>query len=859
MDIRYDSPRQLIGREREASDVVRLVGTTRLLTLTGPGGVGKTALALTTADLLAPVFPAGVVFVDLSPVRDPALLMSTIAQALGIAPTRDDQLHAQLVAQLHGRELLVILDNCEQLIAGAPLIGALLAGAPALKLLCTSRAALRIQGEQEYPLAPLPVPQQAAPPTEIAATPAAQLLLKRARAARADFGLTDANAATIGAICRRLDGLPLALELAAARLRVLTPQDLLARLDRRLPLLTGGLRDAPDRQRTLRAAIAWSYDLLPDEAQERFRRLAVFRGGATPTAVAAIWGIAETDPDLIDALTGLLDQSLLIRQSDEAHERIRLLETVREYAEEQLEASGGAPDVRTRHAHFYATLAEAAEPELTGAAQADWLERLDVEQANLAGAVDWLLDPHYGSADDALRLGIALARFWWIKNRLIEGRGTLERILAATRQSGVAATIGQATLLQWAATMAWGQADYAAAQERYEEGLALCRALGDPQATARALKGLGTLAREQGRTLEARRLFEEGLALMRAAHDDWGVTLILSHLGMTVETLGRYAEARALQEECLALSEALGDSWSVAYALKDLGHLALQEGAIATARSQVEAAIAGFERLGDTQGLAYALMTLGDIALSAGNAADAAAHYARMLTVLEELGDRRGVALARCGLADAALAAGAYGAAQEHLVASLANQHAQRNPITLPRGLETAARLAAAVHEPERAISLYAAAQNIRASMSIPIPAAQQPALAAMTAQVEQLLAAEAFAAAQDRGRALSAIEAIALAGRPRAPKHLAATAPALEAIPPRAAADGAETLTNREHEVLALLAQGKSNSAIAAELRMSPHTVHSHVRTIFGKLEVTTRAAATRVALERGLLTMGE
>jgi predicted ATPase/DNA-binding CsgD family transcriptional regulator/predicted negative regulator of RcsB-dependent stress response len=842
----------ILGREREASEVVRLLRSVRLLTLTGPGGVGKTTLALHVARAVAPQFPAGVVFVDLSPLRDPALLLSRIAEALGIAATRDDELHGQLVAYLHERRLLLVLDNMEQVLAAAPAIGRLLAAAPQVSIFCTSRAALRIHGEQEYPLAPLLLPQSDTVEA-INAAPAVQLLLQRARAARAEITLNSANAAGISAICRHLDGLPLAIELAAARMRVLTPQDLLARLSRSLPLLTTGPRDAPDRQRTLRNTIAWSYNLLSPAAQAHLRQLAVFDGGAAIEAIAAVWGSTAADPALIDALTNLVEQSLVVWESDGAVERYRLFETVREFAAEQLAVHGEVAPARARHAAYYRALAETAEPELTGKEQRAWITRLSREQANMLAALDWLLDPAYGDPAEALRLGNALARFWWINNRLIDGRSALERILAVTRQTTMAASAQQATLLQWTATMAWGQADYRVAQQHYDEGLALCRALNDPQATARALKGLGTLAREQGRADAARQLFEEALALMRQADDTWGVTLILSHLGMTLETLGQYEAAQALQRECLDLSYELGDTWSVAYALKDLAYLALQLGDSATARAQVDKALALFEQLGDTQGMAYALFVLGDIALSAEVPQEAAAHYTQMQTILQAIGDQRGVALAQCGLADAALAVGDYPAAHRSYHAALAQQDAQRNPVTFPRGLEGAARLATAVHEPERAVHLFAAAQSVRDTMNIPLPASQRDLQYNALTQVRRALEQQQFAAAWMAGQALSDVEAIALAGRALPPPKLTAHAPTLEHRP--TIAPDHSTLTAREREVLALLARGMSNSAIATALQMSPHTVHSHVRTIFSKLDVTNRAAATRVALELGLV----
>jgi DNA-binding NarL/FixJ family response regulator len=559
----------------------------------------------------------------------------------------------------------------------------------------------------------------------------------------------------------------------------------------------------------------------------------------------------------MDLLTYLVDQSLVAVDTSSEHERFPLLETVREFAAEQLQATEEVASIQMRHAQFFAALAQTAEPQLTGQGQTTWLATLDQEQANLEAALQTLrTDPH--QLDTVLLLGNALARFWWIKNRLITGRTVLEQIVMQAQASAAPPSSALATLLHWAATMAWGQADYLIAQQHYSECLAICRAINDAQATAHALKGLGTFAREQGRTAEARRLFEEGLALMRAANDTWGVTLIISHLGMTLESLGEYAAAHALQSECLALSHELGDTWSVAYALKDLAQLALHAGDPTLAMQQVGEAIQLFTQLDDTQGMAYALLVQGDSALLAGDPAAAQRHFQQMHTILSELGDRRGVALAECGLADVALARQDLAAAHQHLVACLVDQHAQRNPVTLPRGIEIAARLAVATADDERAVWLFAAAEQIRASMGVVLPQALSGTYTQARTQLAQRFSGAAFATAWKHGTQLSLVEAIALAQRPLLPPKITATAPTMDKLTPTSASDQLVALTPRERDVLALLVQGLPNGEIAAHLHMSPHTVHSHVRSIFSKFGVNTRAAATRVALERGLVVQG-
>lgn len=463
--------RELLGR-----------GDSRWLTLTGPGGVGKTRLAVEVASGVAGDVSDGVCFVSLASVRDPDLVLPAVARAVGVPDDSECPLVESLVTHLRDRHLLLVLDNLEQVADAAPAIAALLAACPQLHALVTSRSVLRVRGEQVLAVPPL------------VGSEAVALFLQRARMTNPDIGVTEANAATITEVCRRLDGLPLALEIAAARLRVLSPEALLARLSHRLTVLTGGARDLPDRQRTLRDTLAWSHELLGPAEQRLFRRLAVFAGGCDPEAVEAITALGsdvETDPAL-DTLAELLDSSLLQRAMVAGVVRFTMLETVREYGLEQLVASGEAEPARRRHAAYFLGLVQEAQLHLRGPEAPSWLDRLEADHDNFRAALEWSLaeDPEM-----ALGLAAALWRFWWMRGHLREGRAWLERALQAGE--GVAAP-ARAAALTAAGELAERHTDYAAASAWYEAALALWRDLGDTRGTATTLDGLAETAMRQG-------------------------------------------------------------------------------------------------------------------------------------------------------------------------------------------------------------------------------------------------------------------------------------------------------------------------------------------------------------------------
>ncbi len=574
-----------VNREREVSAVVALLRQdgVRLVTLTGPAGVGKTRLALRVADEAAVGFPDGVAFVPLAAVTDPGLVPSAIARALGVRAEGPDEVLPRLAVALRGRRLLVVLDNLEQIVAAGPALAALLGACPALTLLATSRARLRVSGEQVYAVPPL-VPPDAVPsaaPEEIAAVDAVRLFVDRARAADAGFALTAANAEAVAEVCRRLDGLPLAIELAAARVDVLSPRALLARLASRLPVLTGGPRDAPPRQHTLRDAIAWSHDLLAPDAQRLFARLAIFDGGISLDAVDAVAADAEgravpvdAPPATIDLLSSLVEQSLLRPEArDDGEPRFAMLETIREYALDRLERGGQADDARRRHAAFFRSLVAQAEPELNGPRQRAWLARLHAEAANLRAALAWAIET--GDAATALALAGGLFMYWLKRGHLAEGRSWVDRALALAGDDPSPARL--AALLA-AAGMAGPQGDLDGAERLAGQALALARTIGNASGAGRALHHLGTTAFSTGRLREAAALLDQALTLYSDRADAPWRAITLGSRALVARQQGEPAQAGALLQEAISLHTEIGESWGVARSLNDLASFAEADG-----------------------------------------------------------------------------------------------------------------------------------------------------------------------------------------------------------------------------------------------------------------------------------------
>jgi predicted ATPase/class 3 adenylate cyclase len=598
-----------VGREEVIAEVQRLLGHTRLLTLTGPGGSGKSRLALRVAADLLTQYRDGSCFVDLSSVTDPALVPSAVANALGVPEAAGRPILDGVKEHLRNRELLQVVDNFEQVAEAAPVIEELLTAAPKLRTMVTSRIVLALRGEQEYPVPPLQVPDPERLPPDVSALSAVEavrLFSERALAANPRFALTEQNAPLVAEITARLDGLPLAIELAATRTKVLTPEQMLSRLKRSLSILTSGSRSLPERQRTLRAAIAWSYDLLDPVEQRLFARLSVFTGGWTFESAEAVCDPEELGLDALDGLTSLVDKSL-VRHTDPADggPRFSMLETIREFGQEQLEAGGDLELTRRRHAEHFLRLAEEAEPHLTADDQGAWLDRCDQEHANIRAALRWAIDT--GEAGSAQAAAGALWRFWQQRGHLAEGRRWLEEVLAMP--SGQARTAARAKALTGAGGIAWW-IDRRASRALYDEALAIERELGDPARLAEALYNQAFAVAGEHDLESAARLLHESLGLFRQVGDESSVARVLVTLVVQDAMAGAWDRVVARIEEGAAIWRRLGDRLNLAFALIWLAFAYGRAGRREDARSTALEALGLFREADNATGIALAFLDL---------------------------------------------------------------------------------------------------------------------------------------------------------------------------------------------------------------------------------------------------------
>lgn len=809
---RHNLPVQLssfVGREREREELKPLLATTRLVTLTGVGGVGKTRLALQVGAELVGEYPDGVWLVDLASLADPALVPHAVAGALGIREQPGQSLQVVLVDVLQSRQLLLILDNCEHVVdACAHLVDSLLRQCPPLCVLATSREALDIGGEALWSVPPLSLPRTPAPAAELFdQSEAVRLFSERCRAAQADFVLTEHNAPAVAEVCRRLDGIPLALELAAARVRVLGVEQVAKRLGDQLRLLTGGSRMAAPRQQTLRGAIEWSYRLLSDQERLLFDRLSVFAGSFSLEAGEAV---CTTDglkaDDVLDLLQRLVDKSLLLvtHAPDVKSARFRMLETLRQYARERLAATDAADRVNTRHATFFAELVEEAGTDFHGPREVEYLKRLEQDVDNIRGALGWVLERKDGTT--AFRFAW-MTWFWGPRGHWTEGRAWLERALALPTQDDALSARGAA--LFGAASLAWLQGDMPGAHGFAEACLAAALAAGDDLLVGRAQSLLAVLAWIEGNYGVARPLVEQSLEFSRKARDRWNQSRSLELLGLAAVQEGDLTVARARLEESVRLAREAGGAHSLTIALNFLGDVARIQGADDQAEAAYSESLALNDAAGEVGTGSTSLHNLGYLAQARGDLARATSMFAESLARVRQRGEKRGVAECLVGFAGIARARG----------------------------------------QPTVAAQLFGAAQTALASIGASVWTTYRPHYDRELGAVRSDLGEETFTANQATGRALSVEQAISLAQA------------VVEAMPPIGTSIREPTirrpsdpLTAREREVAVLVAQGLTNLEIAEQLVLSERTVETHVRNILGKLDLGSRVNLALWAAKRDL-----
>jgi predicted ATPase/DNA-binding XRE family transcriptional regulator len=808
-------PNALIGREREIAEVTALLrdDDVRLLTLTGPGGTGKTRLTLAAAAELARwnvetfersnvpavsggLFPDGIFFVNLAPIRDRTLVIPTIAQTFRMAEMDGQSIEQRLKIYLRAKHLLLLLDNFEQVGDAAPHVADLLASAPGLKVLVTSRATLHIYGEHEFPVPPLGLPPlgrttEATEITEerryVPVSPsvssmrsvveltqyeAVRLFVARAQAAKPDFTVTNDNAPAMAEICYRLDGLPLAIELAAARVKLFRPEALLARLSQPLALLTGGPRDVHERQRTLRNTIEWSYNLLDTDEQALFRRLGVFVGGCTAEAAEAVLrtegrglssgasiSVLSPQSSVLDALGSLMDKSLLRQEEGlDGESRFVMLETVREYALERLAESGEEDELRRRHAEFFLALAEAAHWQLHGLDRRVWLARLNVENDNLRAVLAASLTTELNS-EIGLRLATMLREFWDICGYDHEGRMWLSDMLARSAEP---------TLLRARALNALGflaqESDFALDHELFEESLAIGQALDDKQCIADALYGLGRSTQNAGDGSDMHNYLSASLALYQELGDKVGSIRALRQLGFVVGAAGNYKRGTQLCEEGLSLAREIGDMSSCAFLLNVLGRIARFDNDAAHSTAYLQESLALFRDLGDQSGMVWPLLGLADAGQLEGDYDRAEMLLDEAITLSRRLEHDRHLAWGLVNMGDVQLYQGNAVGARALFEESLALFQAFDHRDGIAQCLLGFAGVAAAFGRAQRAARLYGAAETVFESLGATIE--EQPlddrthydhTLAAIRAQLDGPTLATAWA----EGRKMALEQAI--------------------------------------------------------------------------------------------------
>ncbi len=853
----------LIGRKPEVATVIALLrrAQVRLLVLTGPGGIGKTRMALQIATDLRQDFSAGVCFVSLETLRDPALVAPTIANALGLRESARESVLNQLKGSLREQHFLLVLDNFEQVAAAAPLLSELLAACPQLKVLVSSRTRLHIRGEHEYVVPPLalPDPNQLADSGALSQYAAVAFFLQCVWTLQPEFQISSTSTRAIAEICLRLEGVPLAIELAAARIKQLSPQVLLAQLERRLPLLTSGPQDAPVRQQTLRNTLAWSYDLLNSWEQRLLRQISIFVGGCTLQAAAAVCyapenGVGAGLASVLDGVASLIDKSLLYQTPREEEEpRFGMLDMTREYGQEMLAICDETEAARQAHALYYLALVEQAAQVSEGPQHSVWLERLERDHDNLRTAMQWSLEQRKGQdrLEVAYRFGTALRSFWQVRGYFREGRIFLEEVLA---QSEGSLPSWHAKALNDAVLLAVSQADYAWGEALCQENLVRCRELGDGAAVARTLYLLGWLALLKGNLALAHSRLSESLALFREVGDNGGSLVSLFWMGVVVTNQGEYIRAQALFEQTLAMQRELGNKRGIAWSLFHLAWVhALSPGDILPIRSLLTEAEALFKEIGEMWGIAECYQLLGRLALQQGNVVLAHTMISQSLALFRELSNRRGIARSLSQSGDIAAVQQNWVKARLLYEESLTEAQEASDTVEIASCLERVAGVIAAGEASLAnvlwAAQLWGAAEVLRETIGAPIPPVERAAYKDRVVAARSSIGKRIFSAYWAQGRTMTPKQAQAAQGKAATLTMDAGSLP-LGNISANPAG-----LTAREVEVLRWVARGLTDSQVAEQLIISTRTVTSHLSSIYNKLGVTSRAAATRYAVEHQLV----
>ncbi|HLK61182.1 MAG TPA: tetratricopeptide repeat protein, partial [Chthonomonadaceae bacterium] len=797
-----------IGRDKEFADLKRLLGSTRLLTLTGTGGSGKTRLALEIAGEKVSEYADGVWLVTLASLSDPSLVVQAVASVFDIREQPGKPLLQTLVSALRSKALLLLLDNCEHLLKSCGTLAAILLRAcPSVQLLTTSRERLGIAGEQIYRVPSLSLPDltDGVSVENLQRYESVRLFVARACLTRSDFQVTPRNARALAQICHRLDGIPLAIELAAAWVNSLSVADLLHRLDDRFNLLTGGDRSALPRQQTLRGLIDWSYDLLSGPERKLFQQLSVFAGGWTLEAaefVCAEQGrgtgeyagraggaiarsafIAERGPalraerdsrengaenvvpfhfpgEILDLLSSLVDKSLVIAEEWGYEVRYRLLETMRQYAHEWLLESGESDAVRKRHQDYFLALAETPKLKRVGVEQGEWLQKLEREHENLRAALDRSLLERETTA--CLRFCGALSGFWRLRGHVSEGQEWSVRALGAA--GAQQRSPERAKALNTVGGLVYSQGDYPSAQTYYEECLAIYRELGDRLGTAQLLNNLGAVAFSQSNYTSARAYTEESLAVKREMGDQRGIADSLHNLGTMAHNQGDYGSAWTYHRESLALRRENGDRVLIAWSLNDLGSIANTQGDYGLARTYHEESLALRREIGDRGGIAYSLLNLGNADYFQGNYVSARSYYEESLGTLREIGDRKGIAQLLYNLGAVAFDQGDYGSARTYHEESLALRREIGDQSGIAQSLEAFAGFAVHIGKWEAAASLWGAAEALREQIRSPQAPGEQADNDRKVAAARETLGEEAFTRVWEKGKEMTIETAITLA-----------------------------------------------------------------------------------------------